>query len=276
MESILKSKSLNVKEFGFYDYVGNRSLRVYGTKDNPLFVAKDVCTILGYKNSREAVKRHIESEDRFMLCQTRCHEKLLLNSQPHLTLINESGLYSLILRSNKPEAKKFKKWVTSDVLPKIRKTGNYQYPVPQNNTKLEYIKVLDAYSSLMTKLGGMDDRDHILIRDLAKNTLTDNNFGLIESKTENQEWSVSRRAVEKFNVKYTNNIKNRCISFGKVLVKKYRELHGKKPTQRLQFVHGSNRNVNCYYLQDWIEFGDNLFLEFFDDILSENEQNLFL
>lgn len=90
------------------------------TKDNePWFVGKDVATILGYKDTSDAIKRHVDDEDKLTRCFTDSGQSR------EMVVINESGLYSLILSSKLPSAKKFKKWVTSDVLPSIRKHGMY-------------------------------------------------------------------------------------------------------------------------------------------------------
>jgi len=88
-------------------------------KGEPWFVAKDIAEILGYKNPQKAIRDHIEKED------TRGERIVTPSGKQETTLINESGLYSLILRSNKPKAKGFTKWVTKEVLPTIRKTGGY-------------------------------------------------------------------------------------------------------------------------------------------------------
>lgn len=85
----------------------------------PWFVGKDVADILGYTNPRKAIGDHVDEEDKGV---TKCDT---LGGVQNLTVINESGLYSLILSSKLPDAKKFKRWVTSEVLPSIRKTGNY-------------------------------------------------------------------------------------------------------------------------------------------------------
>lgn len=87
--------------------------------NEPWFVGKDVATILGYSNSRKAIIDHIDEEDKGV---TKCDT---LGGVQDLTVINESGLYSLIISSKLPTAKKFKHWVTSEVLPTIRKTGGY-------------------------------------------------------------------------------------------------------------------------------------------------------
>lgn len=85
----------------------------------PWFVGKDVAAVLGYSNVRKAVPDHVDNEDKL---RTKIR---YAGQNREVTLINESGLYSLILSSKLPNAKKFKRWVTSEVLPAIRKTGGY-------------------------------------------------------------------------------------------------------------------------------------------------------
>ena len=82
-------------------------------------VGKDVAEVLGYKNTRKALLDHVDEEDKGV---TKCNT---LGGSQEMTVINESGLYSLVLRSKLPGAKKFRRWVTSEVLPQIRKTGGY-------------------------------------------------------------------------------------------------------------------------------------------------------
>ena len=86
----------------------------------PYFVGKDVADILGYTNSRKAIGDHVDEEDKNTVTIRDG-----IQGNPNVTIINESGLYSLILSSKLPAAKKFKRWVTSEVLPSIRKTGSY-------------------------------------------------------------------------------------------------------------------------------------------------------
>ncbi len=90
--------------------------------NEPYFVGKDVAEILGYSNSRKAISDHVDDEDKGV---TKWNT---LGGNQDLTIINESGLYSLILSSKLPSAKKIKHWVTSEVLPSIRKNGSYSVP----------------------------------------------------------------------------------------------------------------------------------------------------
>lgn len=84
-----------------------------------LFVATDVCKALEIKNSRDALKRLASDEKGVVLTDT-------LGGKQKLSVVNEAGLYNLVLASRKPEAKAFKRWVTHDVIPSIRKTGKYE------------------------------------------------------------------------------------------------------------------------------------------------------
>lgn len=96
-------------------------VRTVVVKDEPYFVGKDVAEILGYKDTVNALKAHVDEEDK-----TGWQITTPSRGTQTATIINESGLYSLILSSKLSAAKKFKRWVTSEVLPSIRKTGGYK------------------------------------------------------------------------------------------------------------------------------------------------------
>lgn len=97
----------------------NQQVRTVEINNNPYFVGKDVATILGYKNVSKALNDHVDEEDKLN------NKTLSSLGQRGGWLVNESGLYSLILSSKMPNAKKFKHWVTSEVLPAIRQHGAY-------------------------------------------------------------------------------------------------------------------------------------------------------
>lgn len=101
----------------------NNQVRTLLINNEPWFVGKDVADILGYQNSSRDINRHVDEEDR----QNYQNGTSEINNRG-MTIINESGLYSLVLSSKLPNAKKFKHWVTSEVLPQIRKTGSYATP----------------------------------------------------------------------------------------------------------------------------------------------------
>ena len=98
----------------------NDEVRTVLINNEPYFVGKDVADILGYSNARDALAKHVDDEDRDTVAFRDG-----TSGNPNLSVINESGVYSLILASKLPEAKKFKRWVTSEVLPAIRKHGAY-------------------------------------------------------------------------------------------------------------------------------------------------------
>ena len=106
----------NIKVFENNEFGTVRTVEV---DKEPFFVGKDVADILGYQNGSRDINRHVDEEDR--------HKIMLFdgNQDKETIVINESGLYSLVLSSKLPTAKKFKRWVTSEVLPAIRKTGGY-------------------------------------------------------------------------------------------------------------------------------------------------------
>lgn len=115
----MEMKIFNNAEFG--------SVRTLCLDGDVCFVGKDVATILGYSNTRDALAKHVDDEDKNTVVIRDG------KGNPNQTVINESGLYSLVLSSKLPNAKKFKRWVTSEVLPSIRKHGVYAVDEVLNN-----------------------------------------------------------------------------------------------------------------------------------------------
>jgi len=131
-ENVMKSE--NLIPFAF----NGSPITIIMHNNEPWFIANEICEALGYLNSRKAVADHLDDDERMTVakCDGQLFNELMTvtNRYSHsgkrggaqfLTLISESGMYSLVLRSHKPEAKKFSKWVTREVLPSIRKTGSY-------------------------------------------------------------------------------------------------------------------------------------------------------
>lgn len=158
------------------------SIRVVEIENEPYFVGKDVAEILGYTNPQKAIRDHVDEEDKTL------NELFTVNGTKGI-LINESGLYSLILSSKLSTAKKFKRWVTSEVLPTIRKTGGYvnndevfirtYLPFADEQTKAMFRATLETIRNLNAKIEAdkpkvlfanavETSKSSILIGDLAK------------------------------------------------------------------------------------------------------------
>ena len=119
------------------------SVRVTMRDGEPWFVAADVAEVLDYRNAPDMTRNLDDDEKGTQIVRTP-------GGQQELTTISESGLYSAILKSRKPEAKKFKKWVTAEVLPSIRKTGQYSSPSPKGASRPRYAKSNDGLDKLRT------------------------------------------------------------------------------------------------------------------------------
>lgn len=126
-------------------------IRVVEVEGEPWFVGKDIASVLGYSNPQKAIRDHVDEDDKTV------NELFTVNGTKGI-LINESGLYSLILSSKLPSAKKFKSWVTGEVLPSIRKTGAYivrREPTQFEIDELEFKKqdLIARKAELWMKLG---------------------------------------------------------------------------------------------------------------------------
>ena len=133
-----------MNELQIFKHDGFGEIRTLEIEGEPWFVGKDVAEILGYANPNEALQDHIDSEDK-LNSKTLSSFKIEIGQRGGW-LINESGLYSLILSSKLPQAKAFKRWVTSEVLPAIRKQGAYSLGVPTNFRDALYL----AYQQQVT------------------------------------------------------------------------------------------------------------------------------
>lgn len=112
-----------MQELKIFENPAFGQIRTVEREGEPWFVGKDVAQALGYSNTKDALARHVDDEDK------RQEDGVVIldpmGREQHPTIINESGLYSLVLSSKLPTAKAFKRWITSEVIPSIRKTGGY-------------------------------------------------------------------------------------------------------------------------------------------------------
>lgn len=122
------------------------SVRTLVINNEPWFIGKDVADVLGYKNQRDAISKHVDSEDK----NTVAIHDGITRGNPNQTIINESGLYALIFGSKLESAQKFKRWVTSEVLPALRKTGQYQVK-ELSGSELMAKALIEAQSVLAAK-----------------------------------------------------------------------------------------------------------------------------
>lgn len=136
------------------------SVRVIEKDGEPWFVGKDVCTVLGLSNPTVTVSK-LDDDER---------TKFNLGRQGEATVVNESGLYSLIIRSRKPEAKKFKRWITHEVIPSIRKHGAYMTPETLEAAILNpdtMIKLCQALKEEQEKVKSLSEANEALNEEVA-------------------------------------------------------------------------------------------------------------
>ena len=123
----------------------NTSLTILGDILNPLFIAKQICDVLGFANHKDAIKNHVDPDDIFKL---EMNDRL--NRKQTVNCVNERGLYALIFGSKLPKAKQFKRWVTNEVLPAIRKQGCYSAQ-EQDNALISNEQQYELSSRVMRK-----------------------------------------------------------------------------------------------------------------------------
>ena len=162
-------------------------IRVVEMKNEPWFVAKDICEILDIKNSRQALTRVDEDEKADVILndgsQNRC-----------MSAVNEYGLYNLILASRKKEAKEFKRWITHEVLPSIRKTGGY---IAGEENMSEDELVLKAMNVLNAKVENLKQKNLLLS---AENNQKDQLIGELKPKADYTDKILQSNGTVKINV----------------------------------------------------------------------------
>ena len=157
-ESLNELQIFNNEEFG--------KIRTVTINNEPWFVSKDVATSLGYSNSRDAISKHVFDDDKGVAkCDTP-------SGRQEMSVINESGLYALIFGSKLDSAKRFKHWVTSEVLPSIRRTGSYQKPMTPEEMMRVQLGMIDGHEERISKLENTMNIDYgqqrVLEKEVAK------------------------------------------------------------------------------------------------------------
>ena len=141
------------------------------------FKGGDVASILGYNDKNQAIRKNVEMEDKKKMNELMVSlQDVPSNSQPHTTYINESGLYCLVIRSKLESSRKFKRWVTKEVIPSIRKTGSYSVkkdiePDKLREIQLKEVQILDNIKDAKLRQAF---QDRLLNEISGGKTLTDN------------------------------------------------------------------------------------------------------
>lgn len=158
---------MNITDLITFSNAEFEQLRTAQIDDNEWFVGKDVADALGYSSSSDAIIGYVDDDDKIVAsCTTP-------GGVQDMVLINESGLYSLIFGSKKDEAKKFKRWVTNEVLPALRKTGAHSTntPEPLDETTSGFLSIISDYSTqlkdLKKRICELEERNKILEHDAA-------------------------------------------------------------------------------------------------------------
>lgn len=212
------------------------------------FRGKTVAEVLGYKNTKDAIIKNVDEDEK---CKLRDFEwgrsqLPLSNNDKNTIMINESGLYSLILKSKLPKAKKFKKWVTSEVLPSIRKTGSYTIPdiqqhvnplderkltIEERKLKMQEIEFYRELSKDKDPSMATSAKDYIL------NTL----FGGNNLLTEERKWAHDISELCKNTLGSVPN-HGQKIYIGQQI----KNLYKAEPEKTEKWVNGDMRPVNVY------------------------------
>lgn len=158
----------------------------------PWFVGKDLSTTLGYKNNTSAM-RNVDSDDK-MVCSISTPSR----GNQDMTVVNESGLYSLIFGSKLESAKRFKKWVTSEVLPSIRRTGGYEIP---KDTDGKIALLAQGHTELSDRVNGLEERFDKFEKELP----------LMPDAADDVSDAVKKRGVEILGGKESNAYNNRGL-----------------------------------------------------------------
>lgn len=208
----------------------NQQVRTLTINEEPYFVGKDIAIILGYKKPENAIANHVEDEDK----TTTLIQGTGSNYKSKTVVVNESGLYSLILSSKLPNAKRFKHWVTSKVLPAIRKTGSYQ--LPQTPEELLSLTV-QATNHLTKRMNTVEEDIDFLM----------NKSEVDEKQRFKLQKARNKRAIEVCGGKDSNFYKNKSRKVFMALAHDFKEffeiprydaLRKEDFDKAIEFVHG--------------------------------------
>lgn len=240
-----------IRIFNNPDFGDIRTIAIDG---EPWFVGNDCAKALGYKDTYSGVRKNVDDEDK-MTCPVGSGAEMR-----NMNVINESGLYSLIFGSKLESAKKFKKWVTSEVLPQLRKTGSYGTPklpqTPMELLELHYEAIKQVDNKVDTLAERMDNFEQ--------------NLPLLPEDADDVSREVKKRVVEVLGGKDSNAYHNRSLS-QKVFKDAYRNL---KSNFNISSYKAIKRNRKDMAVQIAREYKPPLYLA--EQIQAENSQMKFL
>jgi prophage antirepressor-like protein len=230
-----------------------QEVRFVGSADSPEWVAIDICNILELADTSKAVSDFDEDEKGTTNIRT-------LGGLQDVLTVTESGLYRLIFKSRKPVAKRFQKWVFSEVLPSIRKTGfysgNVQNPAqpffPVLAERRERLEIVQLGMDLLSQLGGLDERTEIQLKGLVRDIVLADRLHstALPGTTDRLEWTLSDRIIH---LGYKPQDSKMLMRIGKAAAALYRARYGKdengkyiEPPKKEQYVDGATRMVNLY------------------------------
>lgn len=258
------------------------TVRVVMKNNDPWFVAKDPCDCLGYSDTSDAC-RVLDEDEKCVVSRKELPALFAeTSSTPTMTLISESGLYTLILRSNKPEAKSFRKWVTSEVLPSIRKTGEYRI-APSNYAEAlralaaeveakeatlkalaeekeqheadnrDFREGLDILNSKCSRIQTKQVQTAMTtasIKSRECKRLTNENEDLRDKVGRGQNWRTYSEMIDEWIERFhhkpvINKLKEFCIEIGILPIKDVRE------TYKVHGGHIRESVVNRYHIDAW-------------------------
>jgi prophage antirepressor-like protein len=231
-----------IKKFNYED----NKVRVIEKNGEVYFIGKDIANILGYSNSRKALKDHVDEEDKMV-------SRIVTSGQNrNMIIINESGLYSLIFSSKLDKAKEFKRWVTKEVLPDIRKYGMYindsfiktiiDNPQSAREEMLKYFNESQRLQKIVKEL----EQENDTLRELENEVVVlESKVELLSSKPNNSDWKKeANKRVRQLTPKLTSII---YPNFGKAWNEVYREMLyseniniKSKHTRRLKRMENNN------------------------------------
>ena len=220
-------------QFGFND------IRVVSINDEPWLVAKDVCDVLGIKNHRDACERLDDDEKDVATADT-------LGGSQEMVVISESGFYRLVMTSRKPEVKKFQKWVTSEVIPSIRKTGSYsiapsQPQLPSRELAVETAVAIDRIQDILSK---SNPRLAQILIDCAMNDVIELQQPSIAPGQEFPEdcWYGLVQIATKMGIKTNGSTR---VKLGQAIGKRVKELNLER-VQEKRLCNGQYEDIWCY------------------------------